>query len=80
MEKFTIEEIRKYIESCDSMGDILYNLSSEKIREANTCKYGCGCKNQTEYPQICPLREEIEGIEEYCNCCDVCRQNCKEEI
>ena len=32
---FTIEEIRKYILSQDSMGDILYNLSVSKILEAN---------------------------------------------
>jgi hypothetical protein len=34
-ETFTIDEIRKYILSQDSMGDILYNLSSSKIFEAN---------------------------------------------
>jgi hypothetical protein len=33
--KFTIDEIRKYILSQDSMGDILYNLSVSKILEAN---------------------------------------------
>jgi len=32
---FTIDEIRKYILSQDSMGDILYNLSASKIIEAN---------------------------------------------
>jgi hypothetical protein len=32
---FTIDEIRKYILSQDSLGDILYNLSSSKILEAN---------------------------------------------
>jgi hypothetical protein len=32
---FTIEEIRKYILSQDSMGDILYNLKAEKIIEVN---------------------------------------------
>ena len=32
---FTIEEIRKYILSQDSMGDILYNLSASKIIESN---------------------------------------------
>jgi hypothetical protein len=32
---FTIEEIRKYLLSQDSMGDILYNLSAQKIIEAN---------------------------------------------
>ena len=32
---FTIDEIRKYILSQDSLGDVLYNLSSSKILEAN---------------------------------------------
>lgn len=32
---FTIPEIRKYILSQDSLGDVLYNLKAEKIIEAN---------------------------------------------
>ena len=32
---FTIDEIRKYILSQDSMGDIIYNLNEEKIIKAN---------------------------------------------
>jgi len=32
---FTIDEIRKYIISQDSLGDVLYNLSVSKILEAN---------------------------------------------
>lgn len=32
---FTVEEIRKYIMSQDSMGDTLYNLKAENIIEAN---------------------------------------------
>ena len=32
---FTIDEIRKYILSQDSLGDVLYNLKAEKIIEAN---------------------------------------------
>jgi hypothetical protein len=32
---FTIEEIRKYILSQDSLGDVLHNLSVSKILEAN---------------------------------------------
>ena len=31
----TIDEIRKYILSQDSLGDVLYNLSVSKILEAN---------------------------------------------
>jgi len=32
---FTIDEIREYILSQDSLGDVLYNLSVSKIIEAN---------------------------------------------
>ena len=32
---FNIDEIRKYILSQDSLGDVLYNLSASKILEAN---------------------------------------------
>ena len=32
---FTIDEIRKYILSQDSLGDVLYNLSVSKILEPN---------------------------------------------
>ena len=32
---FTISEIRKYILSQDSLGDVLYNLSASKILEVN---------------------------------------------
>jgi hypothetical protein len=35
---FTIEEIREYILSQDSLGDVLYNLSVSKIIEANELK------------------------------------------
>ena len=35
---FTIEEIRNYILSQDSLGDVMYNLKVEKIIEANQPK------------------------------------------
>ncbi len=35
---FTIEEIRNYILSQDSLGDVMYNLKAEKIIEANRSK------------------------------------------
>lgn len=35
---FTIEEIRNYILSQDSLGDVMYNLKAEKIIEANQPK------------------------------------------
>jgi hypothetical protein len=34
--KFSIEEIKIYLESQDSLGDIHYNLSEENIVKANT--------------------------------------------
>ena len=34
-QKFTIEEIRNYIISQDSLGDVMYNLNAENIIEAN---------------------------------------------
>lgn len=34
--EFTVEQIKTYILSQDSMGDILYNLNVENIRKANT--------------------------------------------
>jgi len=34
-DRFTIEEFRNYLLSQDSMGDIVYFLSADKIREAN---------------------------------------------
>jgi len=35
MQTFTVEQIRKYIQSQDSIGDVLYNLSEEAIVQAN---------------------------------------------
>ena len=32
---FTIEQIRVYLQSQDSLGDIYYNLSEQSILEAN---------------------------------------------
>ena len=33
--KFTVAEIKKYLLSKDSMGDIMYYLSAENIEKAN---------------------------------------------
>lgn len=35
MKTFSIEEIRNYLKSQDSLGDIYYNLSEENIAKAN---------------------------------------------
>jgi len=34
-EKFTVSEFKKYIKSQDSLGDVMYFLTPEKIKEAN---------------------------------------------
>lgn len=34
-DKFTIEEIKNYIKSRDSLGDVLYFCTAENIRKAN---------------------------------------------
>lgn len=36
MKTFNIEEIRNYILSQDSLGDVLYNLNEQSIEQANT--------------------------------------------
>lgn len=35
IDKFSIEEIKNYITSQDSFGDVSYNLNAENIRKAN---------------------------------------------
>lgn len=78
MEKFTIDEIRKYIESQDSMGDILYNLSVKKINEANESK--CECDIFIE-SHSCPFQEDVHGDNsDFCNCCSECEHQCAMDI
>ena len=38
-QKFSITEIRNYLQGQDSLGDIHYNLSAENVRKANEPKY-----------------------------------------
>ena len=35
MKKYTVEEIKKYLLTCESMGDILYFLNEDNIDKAN---------------------------------------------
>ena len=46
---FTVDEIRKYILSQDSLGDILYNLSVSKILEANEPEEGEDEDDEDDY-------------------------------
>ena len=43
MKQYTVEQIRNYILSQDSLGDVLYNLTEEKIDEANHVIKIIGC-------------------------------------
>ena len=64
METFTVEQIKKYILSQDSLGDVLYNLSAENIKKANEPKKivcdSCGFENE-------PEAEKCEDCEETLN-------------
>lgn len=64
MKAFTIEQIRKYIESQDSLGGVLYNLSEASIDKAN---------------EVQPTLEDLRSLKdcEYfqhgtCDCTDKC--------
>ena len=37
--KFTLEEIKNYIKSQDSLGDVLYNLTEDNICKANRTSF-----------------------------------------
>lgn len=50
MKKYTIEEIRNYILSQDSLGDVLYYLKEENIDKANIKT---------------PFEEDLESAEYY---------------
>lgn len=42
-DKFTIDEIKTYIMSQDSLGDVIYNLSADNIRKSITPETIEGC-------------------------------------
>lgn len=58
--KFTIEEIKNYIVSQESRGDILYNLSEENIQKAQPSGYP-----NEEYADEAEWDDDIMTIEEY---------------
>ena len=68
-QKFTVEEIKRYIMSQDSLGDVFYNLNAENIRKANDdTKSIFNCEYFDEYQGrhkcLCPLLESTrcEGV------------------
>lgn len=64
MKTYTVEQIRKYILSQDSLGDVLYNLNEAKIDAANEePEYKClGCGEE--------LTSEEDQREGYCFDCN----------
>lgn len=63
---FSIPEIKKYIESQESRGDILYFLSEENIIKANQPKP----KLEDEYCGFCGCEEGCcDKSECECDCC-----------
>lgn len=46
--RYTVEEIRKYLLSQDSMGDILYNLNDKNIKKANEIEINDECIEEEE--------------------------------
>jgi hypothetical protein len=61
--KFSIEEIKKYIMSQDSMGDIMYNLSEDSIVAAN----------ETYCPE-CELETSQTMLDVFNGVCDICSE------
>ena len=49
---FTIEQIRNYLLSQDSLGDIMYNLSEENILKSNV-------KEEEEDEHIFPTEDDL---------------------
>lgn len=62
MKKFSIEEIRNYIRSQDSLGDVLYFLSEEKIIEANQKP-----EEENNSPENCKHYDECQGRHKCCS-------------
>lgn len=72
-QKFTVEEIKRYIMSQDSLGDVFYNLNAENIKKANydaksvwNCEYFDEAQGRNKC--LCPFLEtsRCDGIcEEY---------------
>jgi predicted nucleic acid-binding Zn ribbon protein len=62
--KFSIKEIKKYIMSQDSMGDIMYNLSEDSIMEANAT-----------YCPECELETSQTMLDVFNGVCDICSEH-----
>lgn len=40
----------------------------------------CTCDEEEIDPQPCPYDQELDNEDNYCVCCDVCRERCLESI
>lgn len=54
-EKFTVKEFKKYVESQDSLGDVLYFCSAENIRKANQPK------DREQFHDDCKFYDHAQG-------------------
>lgn len=41
MKLFSVDDFRKYIETQDSLGDVIYNLNEENVTKACELQYKC---------------------------------------
>lgn len=74
MKSFTIEQIKNYIVSKDSLGDVLYYLSEQAIEDANALidesseaykegieEWQYGCKLRNPYRENCIEYKQYEA-------------------
>jgi hypothetical protein len=42
----------------------------------------CDKNEESKYPHSCPYQRDVNGDtdDEHCNCCDVCEQECSDNI
>lgn len=62
---------------CRNLEEIYGKEKAEKMMQEHICTR---CKGAGGSTQICPYAEEVDGIKEECNCCEECRQQCKDDI
>lgn len=85
MNTYTLDQIKRYLSSQDSMGDIWYNINRideilaepEKITTGIACPR---CDNEEGEEGTCPYDEDINDKCTECNCCSYCRQQCADDI
>ena len=62
MKTFTIEEIKNYITSKDSLGDVLYYLSEDNIEKANKKEEKITLYISVINGKVCDIFDNVEDI------------------